>query len=154
MRRSAGILPYKVVNNEIFVYLEHPGGPYWQGKDLWSICKGEYTNEKAIDAAIREFKEEANIEINKDDLFFIGSEKQEATNKLVTVFGVETDFDYSKMSSNTFTLEWPPSSGEYHEFPEMDEGRWFSIDEAEKKILKGQRKFLEKLNNIINREKT
>ena len=58
------------------------------------------------------------------------------------------------MSSNTFTLEWPPSSGEYHEFPEMDEGRWFSIDEAEKKILKGQRKFLEKLNNIINREKT
>ena len=110
MKRSAGILPFKIVDNKLFVYLEHPGGPYWQDKDLWSICKGEYSNEKAIDAAIREFKEETNFEINKKDLFFIGSEKQESTNKLVTIFGVETDFDVKKMSSNTFKLELPPLS--------------------------------------------
>lgn len=152
MKRSAGILPFKIVDNKLFVYLEHPGGPYWEDKDLWSVCKGEYSNEKAIDAAIREFKEETNFEINKKDLFFIGSEKQESTNKLVTIFGVETDFDAKKMSSNTFKLEWPPLSGEIHEYPEMDEGRWFLIEEAKGKILKGQRKFLDKLIRILNRE--
>ena len=30
MKRSAGILPYKVVDDEIYVYLEHPGGPYFK----------------------------------------------------------------------------------------------------------------------------
>lgn len=153
MKRSAGVLPYKIENGEIMVYLEHPGGPFWEGKDSWSICKGEYTNEKAIDAAVREFKEETGFALNPDDLFFIGSTKQEATNKLVTVFGVLHDFDPSLMVSNTFQREWPPFSGQIQEFPEMDEGRWFSILEADQKIFAGQRKFLWKLVDIIHSEK-
>lgn len=153
MRRSAGVLPYKIENGEIMVYLEHPGGPFWEGKDSWSICKGEYKKEKAMEAAIREFKEETGFTLCAEDLFFIGSEKQEATNKLVTVFGVEHDFDPSLMVSNTFKREWPPLSGQIQEFPEMDEGRWFSIFEAEQKIFVGQKKFLQKLVAIIRSEK-
>ena len=53
LKRSAGILPYKYIDEDVYIYLEHPGGPFWKGKDEWSICKGEYTEEKAIDAAIR-----------------------------------------------------------------------------------------------------
>lgn len=153
MKRSAGILPYKIEDGVVKVYLEHPGGPYWEKKDLWSICKGEYTNEKAIDAAIREFEEETGFRVLKDDLFFICSLKQHATNKLVIVFGVECDLDSTKMKSNTFKLEWPPMSGNICEFPEMDEGKWFSLEEAKDKIFKGQFKLLEKLENIINSEK-
>ena len=42
MKRSAGILPYKIIDKDIYIYLEHPGGPYWDGINEWSICKGEY----------------------------------------------------------------------------------------------------------------
>ena len=43
------------------VFLVHPGGPYWKKKDAgtWTIPKGEFTEEEpALDAAIREFREE------------------------------------------------------------------------------------------------
>lgn len=150
MKRSAGILPYRLKDGIIEVYLEHPGGPYWEGKDLWSICKGEYKEEKAIDAAIREFNEETSFTIDKDELFFIGSIKLDSTNKLVTVFGTNKNFDASKMKSNTFMLEWPKGSGTFHEFPEMDEGKWFKVDDAYKVIFKGQEKILDKLIDIIS----
>ncbi len=153
MKRSAGILPYRFKDGVLSVYLEHPGGPYWEGKDLWSICKGEYTYEKAIDAAVREFEEETGFKVEKDNLFFVGSLKQQATNKLVTVFGIQCDLDPSKMKSNTFKLEWPPMSGNICEFPEMDEGRWFQLEEAKEKIFKGQIKILEKMESIINSAK-
>ena len=41
---SAGILLYRRTNGEPEVLLVHPGGPYWEKKDLgaWSIPKGEY----------------------------------------------------------------------------------------------------------------
>jgi predicted NUDIX family NTP pyrophosphohydrolase len=48
------------------VLLFHPGGPFWKNKDLgvWSIAKGElYENEKPIEAAIRELKEESGIQV-------------------------------------------------------------------------------------------
>lgn len=150
MKRSAGILPYKIVDKKIMVYLEHPGGPYWQDKDEWSICKGEYKrDEKAVDAAVREFKEETGFSLDKKDLFFIKSVKQQATNKLVIIFGVETDIDPEKMTSNTFIKEWPPFSGQMQEFLEMDQAKWFSIEEARKKIFKGQKSILTKLEEII-----
>lgn len=150
MKRSAGILPYKLREGQVFVYLEHPGGPYFRGINKWSICKGEYAEESAIEAALREFKEETGFVVKKDDLFFIGSIKLNATNKLVTIFGLETDFDASKMTSNTFLLEWPKGSGKVKEFPEMDKGAWIEINDARKIIFKGQEKILDKLLDIID----
>ncbi|TIP91809.1 MAG: NUDIX hydrolase, partial [Mesorhizobium sp.] len=43
-KRSAGILPYRRLTGELQVLLVHPGGPFWQNRDLgaWSIAKGEY----------------------------------------------------------------------------------------------------------------
>lgn len=152
MKRSAGILPYKIEDNNLYVYLEHPGGPYWAEKDLWSICKGEFKNEKAIEAAIREFNEEAGTLINREKLFFIGSKKQQATNKLVIVFGVEQDIDHTKMNSNKFKLEWPPESGIINEFPEMDKAAWFRIEEAYDKIFPGQQVFLKKLTSLLEKQ--
>lgn len=152
MKRSAGILPFKIEQNEIYVYLEHPGGPYWQDIDKWSICKGEYKDEKAIDAAVREFKEETNFSVNKQKVFFLGSKKQQATNKLVIVFAVNQDIDPSMMKSNYFKLEWPPLSGTIQEFPEMDKASWFNINEAKDKIFAGQLIFLNKLVDLLERQ--
>ena len=134
MKHSAGVLVYKIENQELKVLLCHMGGPYWQEKDIgaWSIPKGEYKKEKAIDAAIREFQEETSFSIQKENLSFLGSKKQ-SSNKLVTIFSGIEKFDPSQAKSNTFTMEWPKGSGKIQEFPEMNRAEWLPILEAKKK---------------------
>ena len=61
MKKSAGILVYRLHAGELEVFLVHPGGPFWKNKDdgAWSIPKGEYTDEEdPLEAAKREFEEE------------------------------------------------------------------------------------------------
>ncbi len=60
-KQSAGILLYRKNDNELQVFLVHPGGPFFKNKDLgaWSIPKGEFLDdEDALVAAEREFLEE------------------------------------------------------------------------------------------------
>lgn len=151
MKHSAGILVYKMENNRHKVLLCHMGGPYWKNIDWggWSIPKGEFKKEKAIDAAIREFQEETGFSVDKDKLSFLGSKKQ-STNKLVSIFFTTQDFDVTKSKSNTFLKEWPKGSGNFQEFPEMDRAEWLDIEEAKKKILKGQIYFLTKLEEKLD----
>ena len=64
-KRSAGILLYKHSAGELLVLLAHPGGPFWQKRDLgaWTIPKGEFDSGEAPEnAARREFREELGIE--------------------------------------------------------------------------------------------
>ncbi|MGN1337429.1 MAG: NUDIX domain-containing protein [Candidatus Coprovivens sp.] len=150
MKRSSGILPYKVEDGKLLVYLERPGGPFWEGKNKWSICKGEHKiGESCIDAAVREFSEESGFLLDKEKMFYIGSSKQ-ASRKLITVFGIETDLDVTKMTSNTFKREFPKGSGIINEYPEMAEAKWFTIDEALEVIFDGQIYILNKLANMID----
>jgi len=46
------------------------------------------------------------------------------------------------IKSNSFTMEWPPRSGSMKAFPEVDRAGWFTLAEAEVKILVGQRPML------------
>jgi predicted NUDIX family NTP pyrophosphohydrolase len=39
-------------------------------------------------------------------------------------------------------MEWPPRSGRQREFPEIDRGGWFGLEEAAERISKGQRGLL------------
>lgn len=150
MKHSAGILAYKVENEQLKVLLCHMGGPYWQkiDKSGWSIPKGEFKKEKAIDAAVREFKEETGFNIDGNKLEFLGSKKQ-SNNKLITIFISMCDFDTTKAVSNTFSMEWPKGSGIIQEFPEMNKAEWLNIQEAKLKILKGQVDFLSKLEQKL-----
>lgn len=142
MRRSAGILPYKYIDNDLYVYLEHPGGPFWEGIDKWSVVKGEYSNEKAINAARREFMEESGFDI-QEDLEYLGSFKLK--NKLVIMYCIEKDLDVSKMRSNIFVRD----SKEYYE---MDEARWFKIDDAYSYIFNRQKKILDRIKLFKERK--
>ena len=65
--------------------------------------------------------------------------------KTVYAWAVEGDFDPSKLTSNKFSIEWPPKSGRLQEFPEIDRVDWFAIPEAQGKILAGQSGFLTEL---------
>ena len=151
MKRSAGILLYKKENDNIKVLLCHPGGPYWQNTHLhsWGIPKGELDkNEKVLAAALREFKEETNLEIKNIKLEYLYSKKV-SNNKLVIIFTKEQDIDLSNCKSNTFLLEWPKGSNKINEFPENDKFEWLDLEEAYNLIFKQQIIFLDKLKEKI-----
>jgi predicted NUDIX family NTP pyrophosphohydrolase len=148
-QKSAGLLLYRKGPSSMEVFLVHPGGPYWARKDdgAWSIPKGLYDeDENALDAARREFAEETGIAV--DGAFVALGEFKQPSGKVVSAWAVEFDCDASAITSNSFSLEWPPKSGSLREFPEVDRAGWFSPQEAFQKILKGQRPILERLISL------
>lgn len=151
MKRSTGILVYKIENDIIKILLCHFGGPYWEGIDEcgWSLSKGEVgKNEKVIDTAKREFSEETNLALTSE-VNYLGTKKI-SRKKLVIMFSTNSDFNLSDCKSNTFKLESPKGSGIMKEYPEMDKYEWMSITDAKKKIIKNQLYFLNKLEEKIN----
>lgn len=150
--RSAGILLYRFVDGGLEVMLVHPGGPYWARKDAgaWTIPKGlREANENALDAARRELREETGFETH-GPYIDLGEIKQ-PSGKLVHVWAVEQDADTAQLVSNTFSLEWPRDSGVIKDYPEVDRGEWFGIEEARKKILPGQAGFIQRLVRALPR---
>jgi predicted NUDIX family NTP pyrophosphohydrolase len=126
--------------------LVHPGGPYWENRDagVWSIPKGLFEEYEApLDAARREFAEETGFDAEGE---FIGlGELVQPSRKVVHAWALENELDTTKIKSNTFSLEWPPKSGRIENYPEIDRGQWFDIDEARKKITAGQLGFIDRL---------
>ena len=145
-KQSAGILLYRKINKEPEVLLVHPGGPFFAKKDLgaWSIPKGEFPEgEDPLDAAKREFQEETGY-VPKGEFIPLGSVKQ-TSGKIVLAWAAQGDFDPEKIKSNTFTLEWPPKSGQCKEFPEVDRAEWFPLALALEKINSAQRELIQRL---------
>jgi predicted NUDIX family NTP pyrophosphohydrolase len=143
--KSAGVLLYRKRKRKFEVFLIHPGGPFWQSKDegAWSIPKGTITSdEDALCAAKREFKEETGFDV-EGEFRPLGAFRQPG-GKIVTAFAVEGNCDPVRLVSNTFSMMWPPRSGKFADFPEVDRGGWFAQGAAEAKILRGQRPLLEK----------
>ena len=144
--RSAGILLYKYVGDELRIMLVHPGGPFWVNKDegSWSIPKGLYEeDENPLTAARREFNEETGYDIDGD--FVDLGEIKQPSRKIVHAWAIEHDLSTADISSNTFSLEWPKNSGNVKTYPEIDRAEWFNIDRARRKILKGQAGFIDRL---------
>jgi predicted NUDIX family NTP pyrophosphohydrolase len=140
--RSAGLLIFRRKHRQIEVLLVHPGGPFWAKKDLgaWSIPKGLIDpSEDELAAARREVEEEIGTRIC-GRFERLGEYKQRG-GKIVIAWSVEADvdIDVAAIESNTFRMEWPPRSGTMREFPEVDRAGWFSLAEADRKILDGQK---------------
>ena len=156
MKRSAGLLLYRFKNEIPEFFLVHPGGPYWRNKDIgsWSIPKGEIKeNEDHLKAAIREMEEETGILINyPHEKFERLTEVKQNLQKVVCAWAAEADFDATTVKSNLFEIEWPPKSGKKQSFPEIDKAVWFSFEEAAKKILPGQTRLIEELNERISKK--
>ena len=141
---SAGIVLYRLANGVAEVLLVHPGGPYWMKKDAgaWSIPKGVVNpGEEPFAAACREFAEETGAPAPRGPAIPLG-EFQQNRSKTVVAFAVRGDFDTAALSSNTFTMEWPPKSGRAASFPEVDRAGWFTLAEAAEKLVPGQRPIL------------
>jgi predicted NUDIX family NTP pyrophosphohydrolase len=146
--RSAGLLLYRSTDAaELQVWIAHMGGPFWARKDAaaWSIPKGEYAaDEDPLAAALREFAEEIGVPAPDVQYAKLGEFRQ-SSGKIVTVFAAEADLAVERVVSNTFAVEWPRGSGTIRDFPEIDDARWVSLDDARGKLVRGQLPVLDAL---------
>ena len=149
-KQSAGLLLYRRREGRLEVLLVHPGGPFWAGKDAgaWSIPKGEHgPGEDPLAAARREFNEETSFTAHGP--FLTLTPLKQKSGKLIQAFACEGEADPDGLTSNTFSLEWPPHSGQLKEFPEVDRAAWLPLPEAREKIHPGQAGFLEELARLL-----
>ncbi len=152
-KQSAGILAYRGGKKNLEVLLVHPGGPFFVNKDagVWSIPKGEFTDdEDGLTAARREFEEELGVAVD-GDFWPLGAIKQKG-GKTVYAWAVAASLDVSTIRSNTFEMEWPPRSGRMREFPEVDRAEWFAPAQAREKINPAQVALIEELTLVVSHE--
>lgn len=148
-KQSAGILVYKRIEDQLQVFLVHPGGPFWAKKDggAWSIPKGEYLDgEDPLSAAKREFTEETGQTINGD--FIALKPIKLKSGKEVHCWAVAGDADANSIVSNTLSIEWPYKSGRLIDVPEVDKADWFDLPTAKEKINIAQVAFIEELEAL------
>jgi len=145
---SAGILAFRRKRG-LEVLLAHPGGPYWRSKDegAWSIPKGVVESGNLLACAKREFNEETGL-IAAGTFIPLTAARQKS-GKMVHAFALAADFDLTGFSSNEFEMEWPPRSGKHQSFPEVDRIAYFTLATARRKILPGQRPFIEELVALL-----
>jgi predicted NUDIX family NTP pyrophosphohydrolase len=144
--RSAGVLLYRRISPRLEVLLALPGGPFWRGRDegAWQIPKGAIEKgEESVEAARREVLEELGVKLGGDPWPL--AHVRQSGGKWVEAFAIEQDFDTSQVVSNEFEVEWPPRSGRYKSFPEIDRAEWFDLDHARQMVLPSQAPLLDAL---------
>lgn len=156
MKISSGLLMCKFKQGELLFLIAHPGGPFWENNhtNSWSIPKGEILeNEDPFDAAVREFQEETNIEVDLNKEFWYLKTITQKSGKIVHAWCFLDEYDDSiKVISNTCHIEYPRKSGKILETPEVDELKWMNMKEAEEKINKSQFDFLTRAKQIFERK--
>ena len=131
--------------------LVHPGGPLWTNKDdgAWTIPKGEVQPEEdLLTRAQIEFEEEIGMKPS-GNWIALGSIKQKGGK---TVYGWAFQGDLPpdfQLKSNTFQIEFPPRSGKFKEFPEVDRAEFFPEPIARGKINPAQIPFLDRLRELL-----
>lgn len=149
---SAGILLYRRRATGLEVLIAHPGGPMWASRQegAWSIPKGLVeAGESELATARREFAEETGTDVETSTGLNLGSVRL-LSGKRVVAWAVEGDLDPSGMTSNLVRMQWPPRSGKSIEFPEIDELRWCSPEEAGWLLNPAQVEFVARLKEQLD----
>lgn len=137
MKNAAGYL-VKVGNKFLL------GHPFGRDKNRWTIFKGgQNDGESLLDTAIRELREESNIRIVGDNTK-LGIVQSDQYTKKIHIYNVGKEkivhvflLDLPEGALNGYPLKCPsiiPNSSD----PEIDGYKLFSVDEAEKVLLRSQ----------------
>lgn len=148
---SAGLLLFRRSGKGLGVFLAHPGGPFWSGRDLgaWTVPKGLVEDgEDSLTTAVREFEEETGIHPEAPFLS-LGSVRQKA-GKLVHAWAWEGGADPRRVKGNSMRAEWPRGSGRWLTFPEVDRCEWFDACSARHKINPAQAELIDRLEAAIS----
>lgn len=136
------------VNNNLLICKPYGATRYWGG---WSIPKGlPLGNELTSTTALRELKEETNIEYSEClfqfTLFQLPDQKYAAHRKVLKSFFIKTDYpqSYFNLRCNSVFV----FNGQ--KYPEISEFKWVTLDEARKYLHESQVKNLEIIENKIN----
>jgi predicted NUDIX family NTP pyrophosphohydrolase len=145
---AAGVLVYRRTNG-LEVLLGHPGGPFWAKRDdgVWSIPKGLVESDDLLACAQREFLEETNLRLKGE--FIPLRPVRQKSGKTVHAFAIEANLDLSRSRSNSYQQEWPPGSGKFKNFPEVDRVAYFDLPAARIKILPYQLPYLAELSAML-----
>ena len=149
---SAGLLLFRRPCDELEVFLAHPGGPFWEARDLgaWTVPKGLVERgEDPLAAATREFEEETGI-CPEGPFVPLGSVRQKA-GKLVHAWAWAWEADARRVRSNTMRAEWPRGLGRWLTFPEVDRCEWFDAGRAREKINVAQAELIDRLRATLTR---
>jgi predicted NUDIX family NTP pyrophosphohydrolase len=147
---SAGLLLFRRTPAGLEIFLAHPGGPFWRGRDAgaWTIPKGlTEPGEDPLAAACREFEEETGLRPT-GPFIPLGSVRQKA-GKVVHAWAWEGDADPTVITSNTVKTEWPRGSGRWLTFAEVDRCAWFPPDLARQKLNPAQAELIERLQDAL-----
>jgi predicted NUDIX family NTP pyrophosphohydrolase len=147
---SAGLLLFRRSGKGLEVFLAHPGGPFWSGRDLgaWTVPKGLVEDgEDPLTTAVREFDEETGIH-PEEPFLPLGSVRQKA-GKLVHAWAWEGEADPRRVRSNSMRAEWPRGSGRWLTFPEVDRCEWFDARSARHKINPAQAELIDRLEAVL-----
>jgi predicted NUDIX family NTP pyrophosphohydrolase len=149
-RASAGLLLFRRSQGPLELFLAHPGGPFWRGRDAgaWTIPKGlTEPDEDLLAAALREFEEETGVK-PLGPFIPLGSVRQKA-GKVIHAWAWEGDADPAAVTSNTMKTEWPRGSGRWLTFPEVDRCAWFTPSDARDRLNPAQAAFIDRLMGAL-----
>lgn len=143
---------YRRRGDALEVLLVHPGGPFWRNRDegAWMIPKGMVElGEEPAAAALREFEEELGTRPAGTPVPLC--RVRQSGGKWVEAFALEGDLDAEAIVSNHVLVEFPPRSGKFGSFPEVDRAAWFPLAEAQARMLPSQRPILDALTALLAR---
>lgn len=128
---SACVIIYDRENRTFLA--EHSTGMKWKGNNLWGLPKGEIDpGESTDETAVREVKEECGIDLNKEDLIYLGKFPYVKTKDL-EMFFIEKQID-PKLCKCTSYFD---RNGE--KLPEVNGFRNISIDSIEEELILSQK---------------
>ena len=138
--------------NNLRVFLAHPGGPFWKDKDVgaWSIPKGEVEEGEndLLEVARREFREETGIIPPKEsEKYFDLGEIKQKSGKIVHAWAFEGDWQGLLMCQSFVEIDF---RGKKIKIPEVDKAGFFSVEDAQKKINPAQFELVERLVKKIS----
>lgn len=149
---SAGLLMCRRQGGTLEFFLVHPGGPFYARKDtgVWSIPKGLPEETEDLETtARREFQEETGI-VPQGPFHALGSARLKS-GKIIHAWAFIGAWNPADgIVSNTFELEWPPSSGKRIVVPENDRAGWFTFEAGARIIKEQQLPFLERARELFS----